>query len=244
MTKAFAQVEHRPYPLNPNPWIMHQTWFDLAFIHWPVDAELLREHVPASLDLDLFDGQAWIGVVPFEMTAGPRGLPVPITQFPELNVRTYVHHGDKFGVYFFSLDCASPLAVFGARTFFQLPYFQAKMRVNRSKDWIMYDSKRTDRRGEPAQFRANYRPTGEVFHAQPDSLEYFLTERYCLLLEDDGTPHCVDIHHPQWPLQRGEVQILKNSMLDFLNVDLSKQEPHVLFASRLEMVAWLIEDME
>lgn len=227
--------------MSRRPWLMKQDWFDLAFLHWRVDTEKLRVHVPASLELEEFDGSAWIGVVPFEMTAGPRGLPVHVSKFPELNVRTYVRRGDKVGVYFFSLDAGSPLAVWGARTFFHLPYFNAKMRVQRSGDWVLYDSKRTDPRGSEAVFRANYKATGDVFESAPDSLEYFLTERYCLLLEHDGKPYCCDIQHNKWKLQRGEVQISANMMLDSLGIDVSRESPHVLFSKRMSMVAWPLE---
>src|SRR5262245_24230854 len=100
---------------------MTQSWHDLLFAHWPIDADVLRDKIPPTLPLDVFDGRAWIGVVPFHMTnVGPRGLaslPV-VSAFAELNVRTYVTIGGKPGVYFFSLDAASTLAVIGARTAF------------------------------------------------------------------------------------------------------------------------------
>jgi uncharacterized protein YqjF (DUF2071 family) len=105
---------HRPWPLPQAPWLMTQSWHNLLFAHWPVDAELLRAKLPAGLPLDLYDGQAWVGVVPFRMTnVAPRFVPVIpfISEFAELNVRTYVTVGEKRGVYFFSLDAESAVAV-------------------------------------------------------------------------------------------------------------------------------------
>src|ERR1044071_7838186 len=98
------------------PWIMTQTWHDLLFAHWPIDPRVLRASVPLPLALDIFDGRAWVGVVP---------PPPRLSSFPELNVRTYVTVGGRPGVYFFSLDATSPIAVWSAKRIFRLPYFRA-----------------------------------------------------------------------------------------------------------------------
>src|SRR5688500_15722341 len=121
---------HRPWPVPPSPWIMTQTWSKLLFAHWPVPPEQIRPLLPPSVTLDTFDGQAWVGVVPFDIpNIRPRFLPpIPtMAHFLELNVRTYVTRDGKPGVWFFSLDAASRLAVEGARLAFHLPYFNAQM---------------------------------------------------------------------------------------------------------------------
>src|SRR5262249_15400018 len=125
-----ADVAHRPWPLPGGPWVLTQTWNDLLFAHWRVAKDRLAALVPPALELDLFDGQAWIGIVPFQMTnVAPRGVPaLPwVSEFAELNVRTYVRVRDAPGVYFFSLDAASAVAVKVARTLFHLPYYLAAM---------------------------------------------------------------------------------------------------------------------
>ena len=108
-------VSHRPWPMPDRPWVMTQTWHDLLFAHWPIDPHEMRPKVPPEFELDLFGGMAWIGIVPFYMTnVAPRGIPsLPwVSEFPELNVRTYVHRGGRDpGVWFFSLDATSLLAV-------------------------------------------------------------------------------------------------------------------------------------
>src|SRR3954466_2400585 len=172
-----SETAHRPWPMPSGPWVMTQTWNDLLFAHWPVAIDRLRERVPASFELDLFDGQAWLGVVPFSMTnVAPRFVPsLPwLSAFPELNVRTYVRVGDKPGVFFFSLDAGNPVAVGAARTLLNLPYYSADMRVD-VDGRITYASRRT---AEPAaELRAFYAPLGAARPPQAGTLEYFLTER-------------------------------------------------------------------
>ncbi len=175
------QTAHRPWPIPSAPWLMTQSWHNLLFAHWRVDVSHLRKLVPAAFELDLFNGDAWVGVVPFYMTnVGLRGTPsVPwLSAFAELNVRTYVRVADKPGVFFFSLDAERWLAVQAARTLLNLPYFAATMRVERVDDRVVYSSVR--RAKPPAVFTARYWPVGPSFIPAPGSLEHFLTERYCL----------------------------------------------------------------
>ena len=111
---------------------MRMRWHDLLFMHWPVNVASLRRLIPAALDLDLWNGQAWLGVVPFRMSdVAPRGIPAMpwLSAFPELNVRTYVKTEDKPGVWFFSLDATNPVAVRVARSAFHLPYFDARIAI-------------------------------------------------------------------------------------------------------------------
>ena len=131
---SLDRVAHRPWPLPDGPWVMGQTWADLLFCHWPVAPETIRPHVADALDLDLFDGDAWVSVTPFEVQGTRvRGtLPPPLlSRFPELNVRTYVTFGERPGIWFFSLDAANPFAVEGARRLYRLPYHRARMRAER-----------------------------------------------------------------------------------------------------------------
>src|SRR3954470_12607597 len=176
---------HRPYPLPPGPWIMQQRWHDLLFAHWPIDPEHVRAAMPQALRqfLDVFDGTAWVGIIPFWMSnVKMRGVPpVPTAStFPELNVRTYVTVDGKAGVYFFSLDAASRLAVYGARIGFGLNYFHAKMAARVRGDQVEYESRRTEK-PKPAELLGSYAPESQkVFNAAPGTLEHFLVERYCL----------------------------------------------------------------
>jgi uncharacterized protein YqjF (DUF2071 family) len=238
-TSILKDVAHRPWKMPESPWVMTQTWRDLLFAHWPVDSRLLQSKIPAAFPLDLFDGVAWVGVVPFRMTnVAPRGVPsLPgISEFPELNVRTYVRVGDKPGVYFFSLDAANSLAVRAARTLLNLPYYSAAMSVTPTADAFAYQSRRTD---GGAEFAGTYGPTGEASSPSEGSLEYFLTERYCLYnLDHRGRPYRLDIHHPRWSLQPAQAELTRNTMAEASSFTLSDRPLLLHFAARQDMVAW------
>lgn len=232
-----SEVAHRPWPIPRRPWLMRQTWHDLLFAHWPVEPALLRPLVPGSFEIDTFEGAAWVGVVPFWMSGvALRGLPA-LPAFPELNVRTYVTAAGRAGVYFLSLDAASRLAVWGARTFLNLPYFRSTMSVSSPAE-VQYTSRRHGS-GGPAEFRASYQPDGTPFHPADGTLEWFLTERYCLYhLDRRGTPARLEIHHPRWLLQRAQASIEVNTMGRVNGVELPARPPFLLFAKRQDMVAW------
>lgn len=242
-SRILRDVAHRPWPLPRRPWVMRQTWHDLLFAHWPVEPALLRSLVPAHFQIDTFEGSAWVGVVPFWMSGVAfRGLPAlpSMSTFPELNVRTYVTAGDRAGVYFFSLDAASPLAVWGARTFLNLPYFHATMKVTSPAE-VRYVSHRPAA-GSPAEFGATYQPDSTPFHAAEGTLEWFLTERYCLYhLDRAGAPARLEIHHPRWLLQRAQASIAVNTMGRVNGIALPARPPLLHFSRRQEMVAWLPE---
>lgn len=234
-----ARTAHRPWPMPPGPWVLTQTWRDLLFAHWPVDPVHLRRVIPGAFELDLFDGSAWLGIVPFVMSnVAPRGIPaLPwISEFPELNVRTYVRVDDRPGVYFFSLDAASAVAVEAARRLLNLPYHRARMQVSTSGDRVEYRSVRDG--GVAAEFRATYGPVGDVFTAASGTLEYFLTERYCLYnIDRRGTPQRLEIHHPPWSLQLAWAEIAANTMADANDVTID-ESPILHFATRQDTVAW------
>jgi uncharacterized protein YqjF (DUF2071 family) len=164
--------------------------------------------------------------------------PVPTARdFPELNVRTYVRHGDRAGVYFFSLDAASLLAVVTARMVTGLPYFHAGMSSREVKEDIAYSSDRAEERVPAARFRARYRPTGAVFASQPGSLEHFLTERYSLFVKAAGILRRLDIEHVPWPLQPATADVEVNTMAQAAGFKLPTDPPHVLFSRQLDVVA-------
>ncbi len=238
------EVGHRPWPMPNRPWAMTQTWHELLFAHWRVDPTALREKVPRQFELDLFDGTAWVAVVPFRMTnVGPRAVPtLPwISEFPELNVRTYVRAGGKPGVWFFSLDAGSRPAVWAARSLFNLPYFAASMSVSADGDTIRYHSRRTGRE-EGAVLDGRYRPSGSPFDPVVGSLEHFLTERYCLYHVDRrGRPYRLDIQHPPWPLQQAEAEFTRNTMAAAAGLSLPDMKPLLHFSRRQDVVAWLPE---
>jgi uncharacterized protein YqjF (DUF2071 family) len=239
-------VAHRPWPLPARPWVMTQSWHDLLFAHWAIDRDRLRALVPAGIEIDLHDGQAWLGIVPFHMTnVAPRGVPnLPwVSAFPELNVRTYVVRDRKPGVYFFSLDAANPLAVAAARALFNLPYYAARMHVETADGSVRYESRRTGKQ-RTAALSCRYRPMGGVSVPVPGTLEHFLTERYCLYVVDSSRVRRLEIHHRPWRLQPAELEIATNTMADAAGVSLPPAAPLLHFSARQDMVAFPMETVE
>lgn len=236
------QVAHRPHPMPRTPWVMTQTWHDLLFLHWPVEERMLRARMPAGLEPDLHDGQAYVAITPFHMTnMAPRGIPaIPgVSNMPELNVRTYVTVNGVPGVYFFSLDAGNPLAVGAARSMFFLPYHTAKMSVEERDGWIHYRSRRSGRASQPAELRGRYRGVGAPEPPASGSLEYFLTERYCLYTFDSSFHlYRVEIHHGPWSLALAEAEIDVNTMADANGIRLPAVSPLAHFAKRQDTVVW------
>lgn len=216
-------------------------WEDLIFLHWPVAPEALRPHIPDELELETFDGKAWLGVVPFTMakTRFRYAPPVPTAnRFPECNVRTYVRHGDRTGVWFFSLDAQSRLAVEGARVGFGLPYLYADMACARVDGRVRYQSERRDRRGPTAAFAAVYDLAGETAPATPGTLEHFLTERYCLFAERRGKVVCGEVAHERWQLSAANIELERCDMARLVDVSLQGPPASVLAASSIDVAAW------
>lgn len=245
-TDLLKRTAHRPFPLPDAPWVMQQSWAKLLFAHWPIRVDDLREHIPNGLEIDTYDGMAWIGVVPFAMRkVYPRfTFEVPwMSNFLELNVRTYVTKDGIPGVYFFSLDCSNPVAVSLARAFFHLPYFNASMSMSISNASVTYKSAR-HRSG--AVFEATYRPAGDVFTSAEGSLERFLSERYCLYTTDaKGKFYRGVIHHDMWPLQRAHAEIRLNDLaLKLPGIKLPDSEPHLLYSENIQTVEWPLVRIE
>jgi uncharacterized protein YqjF (DUF2071 family) len=243
-----SNAAHRPWPLPNRPWVMAMQWHDLLFMHWPVPPAVLRPFIPPALELETFDDSAWLGVTPFRMEGTRPRLVPPVpwcSTFPELNVRTYVSAGGKPGVWFFSLDAANPLAVRGARYLFHLPYYDAAMVSERDGDGVRYTSTRTHRGAPDAAFAGRYRPIGPAYDAAVDSIEYWLTERYCLYAANRrGQVWRGNIHHARWPLQPAEAEIACNTMTNPLGLRLPPREPLLHFARQLDVVAWMLETVD
>ncbi|HLG75847.1 MAG TPA: DUF2071 domain-containing protein [Ktedonobacteraceae bacterium] len=236
-------VEHRAYPVSRGPWIMTQTWHELLFSHWPLPPAQLRSLIPPQLEIDTFEREAWLGIVPFRMSnVHPRAFPsVPgLSQFPELNVRTYVVADGRPGVYFFSLDAGNPLAVALARSLFHLPYYRARMRCQREGDIIYYTSQRTHHGARPADYEARYRPSGPVISAAPGSIEHWLTERYYLYTVFHEHLYRGDIHHVLWPLQVAELEALQDTMALAHDIQLPATRPLLHYAERQEVLIWAL----
>jgi hypothetical protein len=246
--RVIDETAHRPWPLPSEPWLMAQTWRDLLFAHWAVSPDALRPRLPDRLPLDTFADWAWIGITPFRLTGlRPRGLP-PLpgsARFPELNVRTYTTVAGKPGIFFLSLDAANRLAVAAARRAYRLPYFRAAMHTRQEGETLHYVSDRRDAAGEPAGFEASYRPVGPAKAAAAGSLEYFLTERYCLYTTNPtGEVLRGEIQHPPWPLQPATATISRNTMTGPWGVELPREDPLLHYARLQNVLIWPLRPAE
>jgi uncharacterized protein len=229
--------------MTPAPYALRMIWQRLCFMHWAVDPGALRPHIPPNLTLDTFDGRAYLGVVPFVMSGvAPRGLPTVsgLSEFPELNLRTYVTDAQGHaGVWFFSLDATQPIAVRLARAGFHLPYYDARMWNRERGEVTEYASVRTHQGVTAGAFAGAYKPVGPVFTSAPGSLEAFLTERYFLFSAAGKHLYRGQIWHEPWPLQRAEAEIRVNTLADLIRLPL-EGEPHLLYGERLDVRAGLI----
>jgi hypothetical protein len=220
---------------------MVQRWHDLLFAHWEISPSLLKEAVPVPLELDLYEGSAWVGIIPFTISGvrlrGTPALP-RLSAFTELNVRTYVRYRDLSGVYFFSLDAGSRLAVTAARRWYRLPYYRAQMKAHRQEEEIEYRSRRMHHSVPPAELLVRYHPTGEARLPKPGSLDHWLVERYRLLTVHEGRVLVAEIHHPAWRLRPAVAEFRNNTMTEGLGVELPSGEPRLAFAKEQEVLVW------
>jgi uncharacterized protein YqjF (DUF2071 family) len=180
--------------------VMRQIWRHLGFLHWPIAPDEIARLLPPGLEVDTFDGVTFVGIVPFTIPLTRTGFGVPMAPaFHEINMRTYVHRaGRDPGVWFFSLDATSRLAVAGARLWYGLPYFAAEIALDEAGESVHYRSRR---HGTGASFDARYQPAGEVAPAAPGSLEFFLAERYVLYARSRRGLRTARVHHAPYPLQ-------------------------------------------
>jgi uncharacterized protein YqjF (DUF2071 family) len=226
-------------------YLLAQTWRDLLFAHWPVPAKMLEHWLPPGLPLDKFSGETWVTIAPFLMTGIRfRGTPVLpyLSTTLELNLRTYVTVADRPGIFFFSLDAASPIAVRVARRFFHLPYFDARMSCSETAGVIDY---RSARRQTPAIFRARYQPTGPVTRSKPGTLDHFLTERYCFYTSNPaGDILRGDIAHESWPLQPAEAEFLENGLTLPWKIELPDTPPLLHFAKQVDVRAQRVRKID
>lgn len=206
MTSVETQLAARTRPGGSH--VGRQRWNDLLFLHWKVDPQIVQSTLPPGLTADTFDDAAYIGIVPFFMQrVRPRWLPpVPwLSWFMELNVRTYVHDSlGRPGVYFYSLDCNQPVAVWIARKIFRLPYFHARMSSTRANDRVDYSCGRFGAKEESADF--SWSPLGVSREAEVGSLEFFLVERYFLFTQGRGGQlFSGQVHHRPYRIRSAAV---------------------------------------
>lgn len=241
-----AAADRRVAPASVPPSglaVGYQRWHEILFLHWDVSPDALRELVDPRLELDLFEGRAWISVTPFTMRgARLRFLPqLPwISEFHELNVRTYVRAGGVPGIWFASLDAASAPAAAVARAFLGLPYYRARMARSASGDDHEYRSARLRLLGRPARFSAAW-SVGPVVTDPPGSLDAFLAERYALYTTVGGRLLRVRVRHLPWVLREARIVRLDQTLTHAAGVEVTERPTLARFSEGADVEVLLPE---
>lgn len=244
MHDTFLHLRHRPFPLPSSSWVIAQTWSNVLFMHWPVQLEAIKPFLPSSLQVDLYEGKAWIGIVHFKVSNMHfRGLPsIPLLRsFLQLNVRTYVMYKGVPGVYFFNLDVNHLPSVMGARFFYSLAFRQSNMAavVKNSchfQSFYSFGQKREE-------LDIFYQPVSHPYFADKGTFDYWASERYCLFTKRRNELYRGDIHHTRWTLQKAEATIIRNTMASFLPHNYFQQEPILHFSQEKKAFFWPLQKM-
>jgi len=241
---SFEFLDHRPWELPKQNWQWRQSWTKLAFIHYKVDFDNLRALVPKKFDIDLFEGEAWVSIVPFFMEDVMHGnLPsvYPFRQFPELNLRTYVVYDGKPGVFFFSLDAQNIPIVLMGNLLYGIPYKYSRMRYEVNNSIYVFKSKRLT---DNVKFEATIEVLGEEYSAKEGSLEEWLSERYCFYSTNLLNNNCrVEIHHKKWPLQKCKINIIENELLSAVGLNVDEDSVLCNFSSGVDVVSFKAEKL-
>lgn len=237
-------IEERDLPRSSKlPWILSMEWHDVLFLHWPVPKESLRPFIPDQLSIETYDGSAWLGIVPFTMShIRPRLCPsLPyVSNFPEINIRTYVTDGTASGVWFHSLDASSWISVNVARFTYSLNYYHADMNVHKDGNEIRYRSRRESYESGEFLFNGSYTPTTNSTD-EPPSLTQFLTSRYYLFSSDNrGNLYRGLIRHDPWELMDADYDIDRLSISNH-PAPPDESPASILYDSHQKVHAWLPE---
>lgn len=226
--------------------VMEQVWEDLLFLHWPIEEALIRPLIPQGLEIDTFEGNAWIGITPFRLS-GLRLMSLPpipgFSEFNEINVRTYVVHEGEPGIWFFSLDASKVIPAIGARVFFGLPYYSAAIDFARVEREFRFDMSRE--LVSRAHFRAQWTRGVRLRAPDTDSLAFFLIERYALFAGVAGSLNMARVYHHPWILDEVTKMTYESTLISALGLPEAKSEPLAHFSSSpLTVQVWAPEKVE
>jgi hypothetical protein len=221
--------------------LLRMQWRDVGFFHWPVESALVARTLPDDLTVDVFDGRAWLGVVPFRMAdIRPRGSPIG-RSFGEVNLRTYVRADGAPGVYFYNLDADDDLSVRLARRLFILPYYRATMSVESRDGTVSFESERPGSDGPRARVDVTYSGDGDPAPPAPASLAEFLVERYRFYADSvGGQVYYADIDHDPWPLESGTADVRRNELFGVNGFAYPDGDPRVHYSSGIDVTAGMI----
>lgn len=224
-------TDHRPWPIPTGKWKYYQEWNDAVFLHWEVDLPTLQGLVPPDLEIDLFEGKPWISLVAFTMEKiRPRYLPSfsPISDFHEINIRTYVKKGNKSGVYFLSIEGGTRISCEVAKALSELPYRYSK--INRQSNLYQSDN-------QPNRDKLKIRYEVRQSHIEKSDLDIWLTERYALFQDTESTINEFEIHHLEWPIDNINIIELDIDYPRF-NKLMDRKPDRTHYSTGVKVIAW------
>ncbi len=226
-----TNTKHRPFDFPKGNWVYYQEWNNALFLHWKIPFEIVRELVPKQFNIDTFDDNAYVSLVAFTMEKiRPRNLPSIsyISDFDEINLRTYVNNDNKQGVYFLNIEAGKSLSTFIAKQLSGLPYEKADL----SRTKTTYKSKNTKK-----DFHLDTEFEIKELRTEKTKLDKWLTERYCLYIDINETFYCYDIHHKEWEIKNVELKKL-NLKYDIKKLSLTNKPDLRHYSNGVEVVAW------
>lgn len=231
ISQILGEAGHRPWPIPDKKWMYYQEWNRAVFLHWKVASEHLRPLVPSELELDAWDGTAWVSVVAFTMERiRPRFLPSfpPISDFDEINIRTYVRFQEKQGVYFLSIEGGKKISCMVARELSGLPYYYSNM----FRDEHRFQAENAE---NESQFHLSYGIGDKI--TTPTPADLWLTERYALFQEQEEDINAFEIHHQAWPLYEVRISDLALNYPKFAHL-FSGAPDLVHYSPGIPVLAW------
>jgi len=228
-----------PRRRTPGMDVVSMEWRDVLVASWPVEPEVVADRLPDGIDVDTFDGRAWLSAVPFVMAdVRPAGVPAALgLTFGELNLRTYVTGDAGPGIYFFNLDANDRLGVAVARALFRLPYYRAEMHVARTGDAVEFRSHRTHEGVPDLDFDATYEPLGDPTTADPGTLESFLLERYRFYAAGRSRLFCGEVAHEPWRLTHADATFRENDLFAANGFETPDSVPHLVYSPGVDVTA-------
>lgn len=228
-------VSHRKWPLPVNSWSYYQEWNNALFLHWKVPVDDLQQFLPKNLKVDTFENEAWVSAVAFTMEKiRPKNLPAfaPISNFNEINIRTYVIHNDKPGVYFLNIEAQKLVSTKLSKLLSGLPYQKAQMK-RFNKNELQHYTSSLKKKG--FTFTSKYRISDQT--VSKTNLDLWLTERYCLYLDRGGKTYIYEIHHLPWELQKVTLEEVQTNYR-IGEIDLNSKPDHVHYSPGVKVIAW------
>jgi hypothetical protein len=240
------QIDHIPFKLPNKSYSLSQEWRYLTFLHWIVDSKNIRPYLPDNLELDTYNGKAYVSTIPFLMkNVRPRFLPsiYGISTFPEFNIRTYVKHKNKTGVFFLTLDAQSIITCLFAPYAYGLPYRYSSGRIESIEKAYLWQSKRLS---DQVEIKGQCKPLGKSMRAAKGSIEEFLFERYCLFTLHKKKLCMAYVAHKPWIFKSGDSQLNINSLTESYNLGIKNSlKPDLVHISNgVKVKTWPLEEVK